>query len=204
MSMQDVLIRSMSGYVFVVPGIILYFSCLKKSGRGQTPRHIAAAFVFCYYLIGVLTMTGIRKLYSFSPRMTLIPFLDMIAGPIDDLLNVALFLPLGFFLPLLYGRYSRVGSVARTGFLLSLTIEILQMFGRGTSDINDLITNVLGACLGHCVYSLLSRQTGRELLGAFRANQINDEVELLLFTACALVVMVTIQPLVLHGLFRLG
>ncbi len=204
MSITDVFIRSMSGYVFVVPGIILHFLRLKKSGKGQTPRHIATAFVFCYYLIGILTMTGIGKLYSFSPRMALIPFLDMIVEPIDDLLNVALFLPLGFFLPLLYGRYSRAGSVAKAGFLLSLTIEILQMFGRGTSDINDLITNVFGACLGHCIYRLVCKQTRRELLGEFRANQINDGVELLFFTAYVLVVMVTIQPWVLHSLFRLG
>lgn len=33
---SDILIRSISGYVFIVPVIILYFLYLKKSGRKQS------------------------------------------------------------------------------------------------------------------------------------------------------------------------
>ena len=91
MSITDILIRSISGYIFVIPGILLYFWCLKKFGKKQTPIHIAAIFVFCYYLIGILTMTGIGKLNAFSPRLVIIPFLDMISGPIDTIFNIILF-----------------------------------------------------------------------------------------------------------------
>ena len=104
MSITDILIRSISGYVFIVPGLLLYFICLKKptkTNKNQMPLHIATVFVFCYYLIGVLTMTGIGKLKVFEPTIVLIPFRDMISGPIDTILNVILFAPLGFFLPLL-------------------------------------------------------------------------------------------------------
>lgn len=83
MSVTDVLIRSLSGYIFMVPGILLYFLCFKKIGKKQRALHIAAVFAFCYYLIGVLTMTGIGKLRTFSLRITLIPFLSMISGPTD-------------------------------------------------------------------------------------------------------------------------
>lgn len=96
MSITDILIRSISGYVFIVPGLLLYFICLKKTNKNQMPLHIATAFVFCYYLIGVLTMTGIGKLKVFEPTIVLIPFRDMISGPIDTILNVILFAPLGF------------------------------------------------------------------------------------------------------------
>jgi len=37
---SDILIRSISGYVFIVPVIILYFLYLKKSGRKQSFLHI--------------------------------------------------------------------------------------------------------------------------------------------------------------------
>ena len=77
MPITDVLIRSLSGYIFVIPGILLYFLYLRKSGKKQTPLHIVSVSIFCYYLIGVLTMTGIGKLKSFEPRIVLIPFLDM-------------------------------------------------------------------------------------------------------------------------------
>ena len=146
MPLTDILIRSICGYLFILPGAALYFLHLKRAGKRQQLLHIAAVFVFCYYLIGVLTMTGIGRLKAFAPRVVLIPFRDMVSGPIDTVLNIILFVPLGFFLPLLYRKYSRLGSIASIGFLFSLSIEIVQMFGRGATDINDLITNTAGAC----------------------------------------------------------
>ena len=163
MPITDVLIRSLSGYIFVIPGILLYFLYLRKSGKKQTPLHIVSVSIYCYYLIGVLTMTGIGKLKSFEPRIVLIPFLDMISGPVDTMLNVVLFVPLGFFLPLLWKKWEHIGSVALTGFLFSLSIEIVQMFGRGATDINDLITNTVGACLGYWIYKLLSKLISKEV-----------------------------------------
>lgn len=204
MSITDILIRSLSGYIFVVPGILLYFWCLKKSEKKQTPIHIATVFVFCYYLIGILTMTGIGILKSFSPEIVLIPFLDMISGPIDTVLNIVLFVPLGFFLPLLYKKYSRISNIALTGFLFSLSIEIVQMFGRGSTDINDLITNTVGASLGYFIYKWFVRIARKEVLAKFQNNKINDEIEVLLFIAYSFVIMVTIQPLVISNLFGLG
>lgn len=204
MSITDILIRSISGYIFVVPGIIFYSFYLKKCGKKQTLLRSATVFVFCYYLTGILTMTGIGKLHAFSPKITFIPFLSMISGPIDTLLNLILFFPLGFFLPLLYKKYNRIRNVALTGFLFSLSIELVQMFGRGATDINDLITNTLGACLGFFFYKWLSKLAPKEWRRKFQANKANDGIEVLIFTAYAFVIMVTIQPLVIHSLFRLG
>jgi len=204
MSITDILIRSISGYIFVILGVLVYFWSLKKSGRKQTTIHIAAAFVFCYYLIGVLTMTGIGKLKPFSPNIVLIPFLDMISGPIDTILNIILFLPLGLFLPLLYKKYDRISSVALTGFLFSLSIEIVQMFGRGSTDINDLITNTIGAGLGYFIYKLLSKLARKNVYEKFQSNKINAEMEVLFFIAYSFLIMVTIQPCVISSLFGLG
>lgn len=141
LSISDILIRSISGYVFIVPVLLLYFLYLKKSGRKQSFLHITAVFVFCYYLFGILTVAGIgyTSTMSFSPKISLIPFLGMITGPIDTILNLILFVPLGVFLPFLYKRYHHIKTVTLTGFLFSLSVEIVQMFGWGSSDINDLI-----------------------------------------------------------------
>ena len=127
----DILALSISGYIFIVPGLLLYFMYLKKSGKQQTPHHIVIAFIFCYYIIGILTMTGISSFKEFAPRIVLIPFVDMIRGPLDTILNVILFFPLGMFLPLLYKKYNRIGRIALTSFLLSLSIEcfLQALFG---------------------------------------------------------------------------
>ena len=124
--------------------------------------------------------------------------------PIDTILNVVLFAPLGFFLPLLYKKYSHISTVALTGFLFSLSIEIVQMFGRGATDINDLITNTVGACLGFFIYQLLNKLIPKEICGKFQAYKINDRIEVLFLIIYSFVIMVTIQPLVISRLFRLG
>ena len=56
-----------------------------------------------------------------------------------------LFISLGVFLALLYKRYNCIKKVVLIGFLFSLSIELVQMFECGATDINDLITNTLGA-----------------------------------------------------------
>lgn len=52
-------------------------------------------------------MTGIWYLSTFDPRIVYIPFVDMIRGPVDTVLNIILFIPLGIFLPLLYKKYDK-------------------------------------------------------------------------------------------------
>lgn len=202
---SDILIRSVSGYVFIVPALILYFLYLKKVGRKQNILHITAVFLFCYYLFGILTVTGIgyTSTMSFHPRISLIPFVDMISGPIDTMLNVVLFVPFGFFLPLLYKKYHHIKPVVLTGFLFSLSVEIVQMFDWGSTDINDLITNTMGACLGYFVYCLLSKALPNNLRKQLQSKSINDMLEVLLLAIYTFTVMVTVQPWVIHSLLHI-
>lgn len=202
---SDILIRSVSGYMFIVPVLILYFLYLKKLGRKQSIFHITAVFLFCYYLFGVLTVTGIgyTGTMSFRPKISLIPFADMISGPIDTILNIVLFVPFGFFLPLLYKKYYHIKTVVLTGFLFSLSVEIVQMFGWGSTDINDLITNTVGACLGYFVYYLLSKALPNNMRKQFQSTSINDMLKVFLLTIYTFTVMVTVQPWVIHSLLNI-
>lgn len=86
-----------SGCTPAMAALILYFVVLHMMGKKQTAGHIIASFAFCYYLIGVPTMTGACLKGSFSPRIEYIPFVDMIRGPEDTVPNVLLFVPMGFF-----------------------------------------------------------------------------------------------------------
>ncbi len=122
-----------SGYIPVMVVLMLYFILLHLGGKKQTIDHIVVSFVFCLYLVGILIMTGVCLKGSFSPRIVYIPFLDMIRGPVDTALNILLSVPMGIFLPILYEKYDTLGKVALIGFLISLSIEIAQMFGFGAS-----------------------------------------------------------------------
>ena len=146
-----------SGYIPVIAALLLYFIVLSLIGKKQSIARIIVSYVFCLYLVGILTMTGVCIRGSFSPRIVYIPFVDMIRGPIDTILNVFLFVPLGLFLPLLYDEFDKVGKVILTGFLISLSAEIIQMFGCGATDINDLITNTIGASVGYGVCKVVEK-----------------------------------------------
>lgn len=67
---------------------------------------------------------------------------------IQQVLNIVLFIPLGFVLPLLWKTRGRFILSIMSGFLLSLLIEIFQLFNFRAPDINDLFMNTLGATIG--------------------------------------------------------
>ena len=190
------------GYVPETLALAFYLIILRVMGKRQRAGRIPLSFVFCFYLVIVLTVTGICIRSAFSPRIALIPFADMVRGPVDTALNVLLFIPMGVFLPLLYEEFNSIGKVALAGFLLSLSVEIVQMFGFGATDINDLITNSLGACLGYGVYTVLCRMLPKSWTEQVKAEGVRCSCELLLFWVGSLLIMLTIQVTLFHAVFR--
>lgn len=51
---------------------------------------------------------------------------------------------------------------------------------------------------------LLNKLISKEICGKFQAYKINDRIEVLFLIIYSFVIMVTIQPLVISRLFRLG
>jgi glycopeptide antibiotics resistance protein len=112
---------------------------------------------------GALVLWFLALLYmtirpgSGGVRLNLVPI--MVDGPgsaRDAMLNIAVFLPLGMLLATI-GRH--VLPVLGIAFTVSLTVEVTQYstnVGR-TADVNDLITNVIGAVLGWAFVWLVFR-----------------------------------------------
>ena len=79
--------------------------------------------------------------------------------------NLALLLPLGILLPLVSKRFLTLKRVLLLALCLSLSIEtiqfVLRFFGNlRTVDIDDVILNTLGACLGFAVFKYGIQKTG--------------------------------------------
>lgn len=77
--------------------------------------------------------------------------------------NILLFLPLGFLLPILSKKYKHFKYTLLLGFLVSLSIESVQFlellagaFER-TVDIDDVICNVIGVCIGYFIFKIMFR-----------------------------------------------
>jgi glycopeptide antibiotics resistance protein len=68
-------------------------------------------------------------------------------------LNVLLFMPLGYLIPLSFSKVDRWWQVLLIGFLFSLLIETVQLITRlGWFDASDLLHNTLGALIGYWIY----------------------------------------------------
>ena len=94
-------------------------------------------------------------------RMNLVPFANLLDydSKRDLLLNLigntTMFIPTGIMTPLIYKNRNGFWKTVLTGFLLSLTIEIIQLpFAVRASDVDDLILNTFGCVIGYGILSL--------------------------------------------------
>lgn len=102
-------------------------------------------------------------------RINLIPFVNLLdyESRRDLLLNIigncAMFIPTGIVTPILYPGRRGFKKMVLTGFLISLTIEIVQLpFAVRASDVDDLILNTLGVAAGYGIYALVNALRGRK------------------------------------------
>lgn len=107
-----------------------------------------------------IRLTGWQQL----GRYNLIPFADIslrhLGAKREAVLNVFMFMPMGFLLPEL--RKRDFFKTLLLSFLASLTVESIQLlyglsgtlYGR-SFDVTDLITNTCGAALGYLIWLLL-------------------------------------------------
>lgn len=75
---------------------------------------------------------------------------------LNILLNIALFIPLGVLLPLMFKKFRKWYIAFCGGFLFSLIIEIIQIITlKGMFDVDDIFNNTLGAVLGWCIVMII-------------------------------------------------
>lgn len=73
--------------------------------------------------------------------------------------NVGVFVPFGFVLPLLFKSLRSYWRLTLYFVPLVIVLEVSQMLLRvGSCDIDDLILNILGVCIGYGVTQLLFRR----------------------------------------------
>lgn len=68
--------------------------------------------------------------------------------------NIGMFIPIGLLIPAIWKIKDRI--VILIGFLISLSIELSQLFLNRGTDIDDLIFNTLGTIIGLMIYKIIS------------------------------------------------
>ncbi len=144
----------------------IFFPKWKLKGKDvllvNTVMYLYLSLVLYFTLMPVVASVPFVLDHPYKP-MNLVPFIDVSAGRGDFfrqvVLNVVMTMPFGFLFPLTQNRTGRFGRTIFFCFLMSLGIELLQPFFNRTSDVTDLITNVIGGILGYGFYAVFKPVT---------------------------------------------
>lgn len=99
------------------------------------------------YRYNLMPFVEIRRFWKYRDQLGNFAVFSNIFG------NVIGFLPWGFILPIIFRRMDRAFLIFLSGFLLSLTVEAIQLISKvGCFDVDDLILNTLGAVLGYVFF----------------------------------------------------
>ena len=123
--------------------------------------------VFIIYIIGLLSLTFIVRetmiLRTPDNRGVVLEPLREIDAMLHQpnhffwfmqiFLNILLFVPFGFLLPIISERFRSFWLTTVTGFVFSAGIETMQYItGRGLTEVDDVINNTAGALIGYILY----------------------------------------------------
>ncbi|WP_249355053.1 VanZ family protein [Enterococcus hulanensis] len=146
-----------------LPCLIYQFFTLRRKNENIFLSSMIWRWVFLFYLYLVIDVTGIGTLGDIlsypelirSEEINLIPFQSGVG--MLNILNIIMFTPLGFLLPLIWKQCRNLGTTVLLGFEFSLMIELLQLFNRRATDIDDLLMNTLGALFGFLIWKFSQR-----------------------------------------------
>ena len=172
-------------YMLLVMPIIIFvrYFYIKRFKIKTSILHELGLVVFFMVLMGLLSQTILPTVYSIQGEVKLIngnhqainlelfrvfkdtynsikyldlwqPFLINFTG------NIVMFMPIGFFLPLLWEKFHKAWKSVGMGFVLSLVIEVLQLTQMRSSDVDDLWLNTLGVSIGYVLYTVLPKAFG--------------------------------------------
>ena len=174
-----------------------------RGERGWTRYVLSGLFVL--YLCEMFDVVGIpaAQYIRWEPNLSLIPFSDGTHWlGVQRVLNAVMFAPLGFLLPVLWRGCRKWSVTTLAGFLLSLTIEILQMFCFRATDVDDLLMNTLGAFLGYFLaWLFFHKKWARE--PAPGTSKVSDSLSLTVSILIPLLTIVLIRTPISDCIYRL-
>ena len=195
------LVDVLSAAVVAVPLVWLFQRF--RGERGWTRYVLSGLFVL--YLCEMFDVVGIpaAQYIRWEPNISLIPFSDETHWlGVQRVLNAVMFAPFGFLLPVLWRSCRKWSVTTFAGFLLSLTIEILQMFCFRATDVDDLLMNTLGALLGYFLaWLFFHKKWAREPApGTFK---VSDSLSLTVSILIPLLTIVLIRTPISDCIYRL-
>lgn len=145
---------------------------MTRSSGGPSRALLLAMFAVYLVLLGWIILWKLEVPHVGDGSLRVIKFVPFIANgdagasaPLEIVVNVALFVPLGAYLRLL-APAMRWRSALAVILGMSVILEAIQYaLALGSSDITDLIANTTGGLLGIGVLALMRRAKGNRAAG---------------------------------------
>lgn len=151
------LLDKLCGAIISLPLVLIYIFLFDRERAKRRWGWMALLTLYLSAMYIVVGVPGVQYIV-WDPTLNLVPFQDFSTSNITGMvLNIVMFAPLGFLLPICFEHYRYWSRALTAGFLTSLTVELIQLFTFRATDVDDLIMNTLGAIVGFLLAKLLFR-----------------------------------------------
>lgn len=154
--------------MFILISLLLILVYLFFSGKYKTTSYLWWSLLLVLYfslllgeVVGLPTLSEFNRMTRlgeglYHPQVNLVPFSN--GTDISSILNIIAFIPLGVALPTMWRSFEKFLPTVFYGLCFSLLIEVAQLFTlHRQTDVNDLIMNTLGVCVGWLLHRYLFR-----------------------------------------------
>lgn len=163
--------------------VMIVFGVLKKTGIKKS----LLIALFTLYIAKMLDLVGVpyAQQCGWHPVINLIPFGDLFKESFSFfsifqfVANIALFIPLGILLPMIWTSFRKLSSTTIAGALLSICIELIQLFSFRVTAVDDLLMNTLGTVIGYLTISTIAKKYWNKDCDEVKLIQKHDCIELL-------------------------
>ena len=136
-------VKKLGTAFFVLYVLILVYLLFFSEGYGRVAQ---AEREYRYNLV---PFVEIRRFWTYREQLGMFALFTNIFG------NVLGVLPFGVILPIIFRRMDSCFLICISGFLFSLTVEVIQLVTKvGCFDVDFIILNTLGAALGYGIYAV--------------------------------------------------
>lgn len=192
----------MGAAVFALPLAWAFMAFCKEGGfKGSCLMGL-----FTLYLCAMFNVVGIPGLQYliWHPAVNLVPFSDELNRRyiFQLTMNAVMFLPFGFFLPVLWKKCRSWRVTTLAGLLTSALIEFLQLFSFRATDVDDLIMNTLGAFLGY-IGAWLFLHDRWQRAGEEQPGRVSDGVSLMVCVLIPLLSIILFRDWVCQWIYNL-
>ncbi len=175
--MIEEFLRSTVVYCIILAPVYVIARFLWLRNKEKSTGREVTMLLFFFYSVSIFSQTIIPQFWignghievaahtyrsnNLVPFATISAYTEQLQGPLARIAfynlagNVVLFIPFGFFIPLLWSSIRKWGRMFIIALAIPLFIEGVQYFIGRSTDIDDVILNAIAILIGCFLYRIM-------------------------------------------------